>query len=84
MKTTINIFGKYVYHILVALDQLLNTIFGGDPDDTLSSRLGRDRDSGHIVGCVLCKFLDIFENDHCTKSIERNRVRHLRRYDKPN
>lgn len=74
----------YIYNILIASDQLLNTMFGGNPDDTLSSRLGKDRDRGHIVGCVLCKFLDIFENDHCTKSIERNRVRHIRRYDKPN
>ena len=32
---------KYLRNLLVAIDQLLNTILGGDPDETISSRLGK-------------------------------------------
>lgn len=82
MKTQLKLFGKYIFNILIALDQLLNAIFGGDPDETMSSRLGKDRDRGRIVGCVLCKILDIFDPDHCTKSIERDRGKRPGQYDK--
>ena len=33
----------YARNVLVALDQLVNAILGGDPDETLSSRLHRAR-----------------------------------------
>lgn len=32
---------QYVYNLLLGLDQLLNTILLGHPDETVSSRLGR-------------------------------------------
>lgn len=83
MKTKLKQFRRYLINILVALDQLVNTIFNGDPDETMSSRAGKDRDRGRIVGCVLCKFLDLFEKDHCTKSIERDRGKRIGQYDKP-
>lgn len=35
---------KYFYNILIGIDQLVNAILGGDPDETISSRLGK-----HIV-----------------------------------
>jgi hypothetical protein len=31
----------YFIRILIAIDQLANTIAGGDPDETISSRLGK-------------------------------------------
>lgn len=31
----------YLWRNLVAFDQLVNTLFGGDPDETISSRWGR-------------------------------------------
>ena len=45
---------KYLYNILIGVDQLVNAIFGGDPDETLSSRLGK-----HIVkrDSLFAKFL---------------------------
>ena len=73
MKTQLKLFGKYIFNILIALDRLLNAICGGKPDETVTLRLGKDRDRGCVTSCVLCKFLDIFEKDHCTKSVERNR-----------
>jgi hypothetical protein len=73
MKTQLKLFSNYIFNILIALDELLNAICGGEPDETLTFRLAKDREQGSVVGCVLCKFLDIFEKDHCTKSVERNR-----------
>lgn len=35
---------KYLYNILIGVDQLCNTILGGDPDETMSSRMGK-----HII-----------------------------------
>ena len=32
---------KYFLNILISLDQLGNTFLGGDPDETISSRLGK-------------------------------------------
>lgn len=33
--------GKWILNILISIDQLGNTILGGDPDETISSRLGK-------------------------------------------
>ena len=33
--------GKWMLNILISIDQLGNTIAGGDPDETISSRLGK-------------------------------------------
>lgn len=87
MKTHIRLFGKYVFNVLIALDKLLNALTGGHPHEMLSSRLGKDRDRGCIISCVLCRFLNIFEADHCTKSIARDRARrpsHYNNVDKNN
>lgn len=58
---------KYFWNILVSLDQLANTILGGDPDETISSRIAKRK-------CLLCKLfcfvLDLVHSDHCAKSIE--------------
>jgi hypothetical protein len=32
---------RYVRNLLISLDQLANTILGGDPDETMSSRMGK-------------------------------------------
>jgi len=34
--------GKYLLNLLVSLDQLGNTVLGGSPDETISSRVGRN------------------------------------------
>ena len=33
--------GRYTFNVLVGLDQLGNTLLAGDPDETISSRLGK-------------------------------------------
>lgn len=63
---------KYIWNILIALDQLGNALAGGDPQETISSRMGK-----HLVkhdNCpfcnFLCKLLNLIQKDHCIKSIE--------------
>lgn len=73
----------YLARLFVALDQLLNTIFGGDEDETMSSRLGKDARRGRFVGCVLCKMLDWIDKDHCEKAIERDEGKRPGQYDPP-
>ena len=33
--------GKWILNVLIGIDQLGNAIVGGDPDETISSRLGK-------------------------------------------
>lgn len=54
--------------IAVAHDQLVNAAANGDPDETISSRADRARRERRRWGCVLCRFLDLFQKDHCALS----------------
>lgn len=62
---------KYLWNILISIDQLANTILGGDPDETISSRAGKLQEKRKWA-CLLCKLLNYFETDHCKKSIEKD------------
>jgi hypothetical protein len=57
----------YLWNILVSVDQLVNTLTGGSPDETISLRAKRARAAGAQWGCVLCKVLDVFDKGHCDK-----------------
>jgi len=46
-------FKQYIKNILTAIDQLINTLAGGDPDWTISSRLGRN-----YKGSWMARFVD--------------------------
>lgn len=56
------------WRLAVSLDQLANTTFNGSEDETISSRAGRHRNDEKWA-CLLCKFLDRLDKDHCEKSI---------------
>jgi hypothetical protein len=59
---------RYFWNILISVDQLINTLLGGDPDETISSRCGKYR---HRKICrFICQILDKIEYRHCEKSIE--------------
>lgn len=67
----------YYFNFLVALDELLNALFGGSPKETISSRSARARNDGNIIGCLLCKILSIIfthifgeKLDHCTSALD--------------
>lgn len=70
---------KYFWNLLISFDQLVNTIFGGDPDETISSRMGkwaRNKDNRHglrkLVWVVANFVVERFEKDHFAKSIEED------------
>lgn len=65
---------RYLFNILVWLDQGLNTLLAGNPDETLSSRahkamLKAER-TGKRWGCILCALLDKIDPGHCAKAVE--------------
>jgi hypothetical protein len=60
---------SYWFSVLIALDQLLNALLYGDPDETLSSRAGKAMLRGDRWGCVFCRVLDWIDRDHCRKSM---------------
>ncbi len=64
-------------NLAVSFDQLANTAFGGDVDETISSRAGKAARKGKPWACVLCKALAWFDPDHCEKSIEPDRGKSL-------
>lgn len=69
---------QYGYNILLGLDQFVNTILLGDPDDSFSGRCGRAVASGRAKWWVIplqitldWLFLNLFnEANHCANAIE--------------
>lgn len=58
------------WRLAIAHDQLANAAFGGNEDETISSRAGKAAREGRRWGCVLCKWLDRIDPGHCERSIE--------------
>lgn len=57
---------QYIYNVLVGLDQFVNALTGGDPDMTLSGRMGRAVAEGRCVLCkVICWGLGKIQPNHC-------------------
>ena len=68
---------KYFWNNLIAFDQSINTLFAGDPDETISSRMGKWARDGHnnkglrkYLWKLVNFVVEIFEKDHFKKSIE--------------
>lgn len=55
------------WNALVGFDQTLNALTGGSEDQTISARAYEAQGKGKAWGCVLCKLLDLIDNDHCKK-----------------
>lgn len=60
---------RYLWSLLVSLDQLGNTLLGGASDETFSSRSARAYRDNKRWGRVMCRFLGWFEKDHCEKAL---------------
>jgi hypothetical protein len=60
---------RYVFFVAVSLDQVANAVLGGYPDETVSIRAAFARNRGQRWGCVLCKLLDFFHPNHCSRAI---------------
>jgi len=64
---------RYFWNLLISLDQLVNTILGGYPDETMSSRMGKrvvKRDSR--ICKIICYWLNKIDPNHCTDAIEKD------------
>lgn len=54
----------YVHRTLVGLDQFVNVIAGGNPDETISARSARAAKRGGVVGKFMCWWLDKLQKNH--------------------
>jgi hypothetical protein len=70
---------RYSFNQLISLDQLVNTVCGGDPDETISSRMGkwaRDHKNNSGIKKPLFKVanfvVELFEKDHFKNAIEED------------
>lgn len=59
---------------LIGFDQLLSSMTGGDPDETVSSRLGKSR-SRCVLCALACWLLDALDPGHCERAIEHDEGR---------
>ena len=66
---------------MIALNQLANALTGGDPDESVSSRLGNARETGSRFARAACAILETVDfhtaerADHCAVAIEQHRLR---------
>ena len=73
---------QYLLNVAIALDQVLNALRGGSPDETLSAAAWRTEQKGRLLGRVFRPLIDLtftlLEKEHCRKSFESERnSRHL-------
>ncbi|MCW9698214.1 MULTISPECIES: DNA helicase UvrD [Pasteurellaceae] len=63
---------KYLYHLLIALDQLANAIFAGAADETISSRCYRGAMKGKKKWVIAEKIVNalFFDSQHCKTAFE--------------
>lgn len=76
-ENKMNILARYFWNIIIGIDQLINTLFGGDPDETISSRLGKWLVLPHDqlkwkISYTICRILHLFDKNHCIKNIEED------------
>ena len=65
---------QYLYNIIYAtlrnIDIFFNTVTGGDPRETISSRMGKLLAKHQCVFCkVVCNILNKIDPNHCQSSI---------------
>ena len=74
-----NTIGKWIMNVLISIDQFGNTVFGGDPDETISSRLGKmkKKHGGSIpwyrpLSKIIAWGCNQVDTDHCEDAIEND------------
>lgn len=65
---------RYLWNILVSLDQFGNTLALGDPDETISSRIGKQKREGRLNWFTrpLSRFLNWLDPNHSLDAIEED------------
>lgn len=60
---------RYFVNLFLAFDQGANAVIGGDPDMTISGRMGRAVGDGRCMACrPICWLLHLIDTDHCAKA----------------
>ena len=63
---------KYILNLLIALDQLVNTLIGGYPDETLSASAYLGEQQGKFFPKLFRPVIDFlflpFEKNHCRQA----------------
>lgn len=73
----------YIFNLFIALDQLLNAVLLGDPDETISSRIAKN--PGHPIGDFVGAILEWIDPGHLAKSVEWDEGRmELKGWVRPN
>ena len=65
-------FKQYILNLLIAFDQLINTIFFGNPDETISSRVGRKYPNSSFARFINAIFF--WQKNHVIESIEWDEI----------
>lgn len=70
---------RYIMNVLIGIDQLGNALFYGDPDETISSRIGKIKRSHggnipwkHPLAKLIDSGLEKVQPDHCINAIEED------------
>ena len=66
---------SYIRRVLISIDQFFNTLAGGFPDETISSRLGKRARAGNFSAGIACWLIGkvFFHNTrHCSEAIEED------------
>lgn len=63
---------RYLLNILLWLDLGANTLLGGDPQETLSSRFAKAAKSGRWWAKLACRLMGWLDPGHCTKSLDEH------------
>lgn len=59
---------RYIWNLLIAVDQLANTILGGDHDETISSRVAK---RAHRRGWkILARIIEAIDPGHLARTRE--------------
>lgn len=70
---------QYILFVLIAIDQMVNALRGGYPDETLSSAAWRGEQDGKILGSFFRPIIDWMfsglESNHCCASYESESTR---------
>lgn len=78
MLGTLKRFKRYRWAFYIAQDQAVNAILGGNPDVTVSSKVGYMAEQGSKTAKAMAVVIDFLfyvavgQKDHCAESIERD------------
>lgn len=73
---------QYIRNILYSGDIFINSFIGGDPRETISSRLGKGKKQGKLGHTILAFLVDVLmfpfdgEWSHCVRNIQRVKDRY--------